>query len=300
MATTLLALGFAAFLRNQFAAANTRLEEAEALFQQVGDSWSRGRCLTSLSRVCIAQGEYDRARSLLEESLGLYRALNDKARLGWTLYLLAQGLFLSHLDHASASVLAEESLAHVLEVGDKWVSGLALNLLGEIVLQQGDALRARALIEESITILKEVEDRVSTAEALCSLARVATCQGDMAMASSLYKQSLAILQGYKYGSQEFANRDSIVPCLEGLGAVLAWQEKPARAMEAARLWGAAEALREAIGAPMPPVYRSDHERAVAAARAQLGERAFSQAWARGRTMPLEQVINEVLKPHQTP
>ena len=113
MATTLLALGFAAFLRNQFAAANTRLEEAEALFQQVGDSWSRGRCLTSLSRVCIAQGEYDRARSLLEESLELYRALNDKARLGWALYLLAQGLFLSHLDHASASVLAEGSLARV-------------------------------------------------------------------------------------------------------------------------------------------------------------------------------------------
>jgi predicted ATPase len=300
MATTLLALGFAAFLRNQFAAARARLEEAEALFQQVEDSWSRGRCLSSLSRVYIAQGEYDRALSLLEESLALYRALNDKARVGWVLYLLAQALFLSQLDLATASVLAEESLAHVREVGDKWVSALALSLLGEIVLQRGDALRARALIEESITILKEVEDRVSTAETLTSLARVATCQGETEMASGLYKQSLAILQGYKYGLQEFANRDSIVPCLEGLGAVLAGQEKAAKAVEAARLWGAAEALREAIGAPLPPVYRAGYERAVAAARAQLGEGAFATAWDEGQTMPLDQVFDEVLKPHQTP
>jgi hypothetical protein len=51
---------------------------------------------------------------------------------------------------------------------------------------------------------------------------------------------------------------------------------------------------------MPPVYRAGYERAVAAARAQLGEGAFAKAWVEGRTMPLEQVINEVLKPHQTP
>ncbi len=289
MATILLALGFADLTRNQFGAARARLEEAEALFQQVGDTWSRGRCLTSLSRVCIAQGEYDRALSLLEESLELYRALNDKARLGWVLYLLAQVLFLSHMDLAIASVLAEESLVHLRQVGDTWVSAFALSLLGEIVLQQGDAARARALIEESITILKEVEDRVTTAETLICLARVVACQGETERASGLYQESLAILQGYKYGT------DSILPCLEGLGAVLAGQGELARMVEAARLWGAAEALREAIGAPMPPVYRADYERAVVTARAQLDEEAFAAAWAGGRTIPLEQVINEALK-----
>jgi len=64
---------------------------------------------------------------------------------------------------------------------------------------------------------------------------------------------------------------------------------------AARLWGAAEALREAIGAPMPPVYRATYEQAVALARAQVGEEAFAAAWAEGLAMPLEQTINDVLK-----
>jgi DNA-binding CsgD family transcriptional regulator len=62
------------------------------------------------------------------------------------------------------------------------------------------------------------------------------------------------------------------------------------ALWAARLWGAAESLREAIGRPMPPVYRAEYERSVAAARAQLGEKAFAAAWAEGRTMTPEQAL----------
>jgi DNA-binding NarL/FixJ family response regulator len=62
---------------------------------------------------------------------------------------------------------------------------------------------------------------------------------------------------------------------------------------AARLWGAAEALRQHIGAPLPPVYRADYERSVAAARAHLGEKPFAAAWAQGRTMTPEQVFAAV-------
>jgi hypothetical protein len=65
--------------------------------------------------------------------------------------------------------------------------------------------------------------------------------------------------------------------------------------KAARVFGAAEALREAIGAPVPPVERPDYDRAVAAARARLGEVAFSSGWAEGRAMTLEQAMSYALK-----
>ena len=45
-----------------------------------------------------------------------------------------------------------------------------------------------------------------------------------------------------------------------------------------------------MSAPIPPVYRADYERSVAAARTQLGEQAFASAWAEGRTMTPEQVL----------
>jgi len=59
--------------------------------------------------------------------------------------------------------------------------------------------------------------------------------------------------------------------------------------QAAHLWGAAEALREAISTPVPPVYRS-HQQAVAAARSQSGKEDFATAWATGRCMNPEQAV----------
>jgi transcriptional regulator with XRE-family HTH domain len=64
---------------------------------------------------------------------------------------------------------------------------------------------------------------------------------------------------------------------------------------AARLWGAAEALRETFRFIMPPVERSTYEQAVTAVRSELGEEAFAASWQAGRTTPLEQVIHDVLK-----
>ena len=74
----------------------------------------------------------------------------------------------------------------------------------------------------------------------------------------------------------------IVPCLEGLVRVAAAQGKMERA---ARLSGAAAALREDMGWPIPPVKRGEHDRTVAAARGAPGEEAFTAAWAAGCAAP---------------
>ena len=59
---------------------------------------------------------------------------------------------------------------------------------------------------------------------------------------------------------------------------------------AARLWGAAEVLRQAMGTPLPPVYRAHYEQAVASARKNLTEKAFAASWAQGRAMTPEQAF----------
>jgi hypothetical protein len=68
-------------------------------------------------------------------------------------------------------------------------------------------------------------------------------------------------------SQTLFNQASMSWCLAGLGSVAALDEEPERA---ARLWGAAEQLRLAIGCRPAPAARTTYERAMAAARAQLG------------------------------
>jgi hypothetical protein len=62
--------------------------------------------------------------------------------------------------------------------------------------------------------------------------------------------------------------------------------------QAARWFGAGSALRDALGARRWPSEAGDYERSLAAVCLGLGERAFVAAWEEGRTMPLEQAIEE--------
>jgi hypothetical protein len=63
---------------------------------------------------------------------------------------------------------------------------------------------------------------------------------------------------------------------------------------AARLWGAAEALRKTITAPLSIEGRLYFERSMVAARAQLGEAAWEAAFAQGMAMAPEEAAQYAL------
>jgi DNA-binding NarL/FixJ family response regulator len=109
---------------------------------------------------------------------------------------------------------------------------------------------------------------------------VVTAQGDYAAARTLYEESLVL-------SEELGEQWVIAASMLGLGEVVVAQQKLAWA---AQLWGAAEAIRDAIGVPIPPVELADYERSLSAARVHLGERAFAAAWSQGRSMTPEQAL----------
>jgi DNA-binding CsgD family transcriptional regulator len=79
-------------------------------------------------------------------------------------------------------------------------------------------------------------------------------------------------------------------CLEAGAALAAVLGQPARAL---RLAGAVEALREPLGAALPPDWRSDFARLLMPARRALGEDATAGLWADGRTLSLDQALAEV-------
>jgi hypothetical protein len=115
---------------------------------------------------------------------------------------------------------------------------------------------------------------------LNNLGLVAHEQGDNAAARALLEESLTIYR-------ELGDRHGIAWSLEGLATAALGAP-----LHASRLWGAAERLREEIGAPLPPNEKSRYEQQVAAARAALADDA---AWAEGRAMTLEQAIELALE-----
>ncbi len=62
-----------------------------------------------------------------------------------------------------------------------------------------------------------------------------------------------------------------------------------------RLFGAAEALREVIGAPVESYSRERREQAVATAREGLEGDAFDGAWDGGRALRMEAAVAYALE-----
>jgi non-specific serine/threonine protein kinase len=87
--------------------------------------------------------------------------------------------------------------------------------------------------------------------------------------------------------RDLGDKQGLAEGLEGMAYAAAGQGQAARA---ARLFGAVEALREALGAPIFPCDRADHERHAAMARRALGEGAFDAARAAGRALPLDDAV----------
>ena len=82
-------------------------------------------------------------------------------------------------------------------------------------------------------------------------------------------------------------------CLEGLAGVALVE---GQAEGATRLLGAAESVREAIGAVLPAYYSAKLESNAAAARRPLGAARFAAAFAQGRTMTPEEAVLSVPSP----
>lgn len=90
-------------------------------------------------------------------------------------------------------------------------------------------------------------------------------------------------------SRELGDRLGAPYFAEGLAKLSAMRSRPVRA---AKLWGAAEALREQEGVSLSKFDRanSDYERDLALVRSALDEATFDAAWAEGRAMSFEQAV----------
>ncbi len=269
-----------AWERGNLTAARSLGEESLQLFREGRDITSVADVLHHLGTLAFEQGEYARGRDLLMESVTINRELGNTLPLADSLLNLARLYHASGSDVAQAHILLDESFALSREVGDKVVIAFCLNLWGMLALSEGDTARAASRIEQALALFQEMQLQRGTALSLFALAQVATVEGDYARSQGLYEQGIGV-------ARKGGGKRTIPTGLEGLAVAVAAQGNH---VWAAHLWGAAEALREALRTPLPPIEQASYRRAVAAARTGLGEHAFATAWARGRSLSPEQAL----------
>jgi hypothetical protein len=95
-------------------------------------------------------------------------------------------------DYQAASLLAEESLSILREIGNKRESGYAEWLLGLVRMAQRNSAAARPLLEESRSLFRDLGDVWGEAFTLYLLGMVAYFSAEGAAARAYYQESLRL------------------------------------------------------------------------------------------------------------
>jgi predicted ATPase/DNA-binding XRE family transcriptional regulator len=271
-----------------YAAAQAHYEQALALVREFDDPWRHAWIQSRLGWLAREQGDSATAWAGLSEGIALYRQQGNMQGLAWGLTTIAEVAILDE-NPAQAEALLAESRTVWQNDGSNWYSlwsGWTLNHLGHAAQLRGDYARAAELHHESVALFRSLgAQNFGLPWAYHSLGETALGQGRPDAAERWLCHALTV-------SQVLNDQASIAWCLAGLGTAAALDEEPERA---ARLWGAAERLRQAIGCRPAPAARATYERAIAGARRQIGEEAFASAWAAGRMLTVEQALAEVLE-----
>jgi predicted ATPase/class 3 adenylate cyclase len=252
--------------------------------EAVTDAATRAKLLSEAGTFAWHRGDYDRATELHGEALELYRELGDDSGVAFALICLGTQR-LENTDYERAAPLYESALAISRRIGHRPNIAMAIRSLAEVARQKGEYERAKTLGMECLSLYQEMTDEFNIATTVGWLGLLTVWSGDEHdLAEGFLKEGLAL-------NREIGNWDYGVYCLEGFAGLAGARRQ---GMRAARLWGAAEALRESIGAPPTPEARPYYERSMAAARAQLGEVAWEAAFAEGSMMSPEEAAEYAL------
>jgi tetratricopeptide (TPR) repeat protein len=173
--------------------------------------------------------------------------------------------------------LFRDAAASAAEIGDRRLVAMARFNLGYLELVSGDYGTAQTELEAARDGFTSADDRYGVGRSLAAL-------GSVALHRKQTDEAVVLLQESLHHSRTLADVDDITWALELLGVAWAESGNPA----AARLLGAAEALRESLGGALEGVELALHERGLAALAAGSHSAVAEAAWAAGRTLTADE------------
>jgi len=322
LAPALYAAGHLAVFQGDFVAARARLTQSAALFRGLGDARGLLHALTFLGAAASHQGDRDLQHAVVEELLALMPTLEGTWDGAALLFNWGRTALLWWRDTTVARARLKASLDQFRALGDTWYIAMIASDLGGIALVEGDLIAAQTHYEEALDLARALKDPVMVAGVLSELGEIARARGDDARAAAIYAESLeryervgqrqavprllhnlgylALHQGdienasahFRTSMDQFRAigvERGTAEGLAGLAAVAVAQGEFARA---ARLWGAAEAMHEALDTHPWPADRREYDRYLPLARAALADASFTAAWADGRALAPEAAVAE--------
>jgi predicted ATPase len=268
--------------RGDIAEGRSWLEEALSL-RGAAESPARGKALWGAGWLAYHQGDFERSGALGAELQALALGRGDRLaeRNGLTILgkvAVAEGRFQEAIEPSRAA------LAICQELGPGWLVASSVFNLGTAMLLAGESAHAEELIGEARVRYRELGDAYFVARTTGYLAYPALLGGDLKLARSLTTIGLRM-------SLELADSWGIAEGMERISAAIAASGDASRA---ARVAGAARAVRDTIALQPMPEDQAMIGPYLADARSRLGEQVWEEAWARGRSMPFVDAVEDAL------
>lgn len=281
----LFAAGALAGMQGDYASGDALIGESLDIARQLHDRQGVAIYLNARAIIALERGDVEAARSLFEDSLVVWRELGDQRAVARSLSNLAKVLNLKG-DFAGAGSLLEESLSIFRRLEDLTGAAWSMNYQGDVARDQGDPAAAATWYEQSLAAFRKLDDRWGIASTLADLGSLARERWNYSAAQSLYRESITVFR-------DLGHKRGIARLLECFAFSAAAQSEAERSL---RLAGAAAALRLNIGSPLTPGEQAKLENVLDPLRQALSSAAGATAWLEGWTMPVEQAIEDVLKP----
>lgn len=283
-ARALVGAGVLAFLRCEYEEAEGSLNEALSMAREVGDEESSAMALQVLGSVARERGFYAEAVKRHKESLALWRERNDRRGVARSLNYIGFASWLAR-DFKETVRCCEAALPMFREQGDKEGVVWSLLNLAHVALYRRAYARAAALGEESLSLSREMGYKEGVAWSLHLLGETHRRARRFERAEEALRESILL-------HQELGDRWRLASALESFGVLAVALKRPQICLQ---LFAAAETLREATGAPLPPVEREAYERSLKELREELGAKRFKAAWTRSRALPVEKAVAAALE-----
>jgi predicted ATPase/DNA-binding CsgD family transcriptional regulator len=272
-------LATAQFMRGELAKATALFNELMAEGDAYRSTTMRAGCHAHLGHTLAWMGEPEAAQAAARA------ALDATSQLGGLWEALCKAP-LATAQLAAGDVAAALTTGTVAAEQFRATGGLrmvAVNPIVDVMLADGDITAARRWADDAVSVAVGCH----LAMALSSRARVAAAEGEPELAERDAREALALAATV---DAHLITADAL-ECLAGLIGDAGTHR------EAARLYGAAEAVRKTTGAVRFKVYDDAYAAAVGAVRDALGHSDFESAWAEGAAMSTLEAIAYARRRH---
>jgi predicted ATPase/DNA-binding SARP family transcriptional activator len=256
-------------ITDEYDAAAARAQEALAIARALADEHLHAEALYVLARINGSRGNAQAHLELTGAGLALAMALDDPHLTALLLMTRGSSPLLSHAERART---VEKSLELSRQAGNKVLYLGTLNNLSYLEMEGGEISVPRARLAEAVRLAREIGDRRGLSSHSCTLGFASYLDNADTDAQAMFDQTLAIAQ---------SNGDQLMVAYAYLGLALI-ASRAGDAQTAATLHGAADAIRDKLGARFDSLESTLRDADHARLRATLGDTAFQTAYDVGR------------------